>query len=416
MAWTTKEKASMLSIWVNTGLSLSKLIVGFISGSAALLADGIHSGLDILSSIVAYLGIKIASKESDSRHPYGFRIVETLASLGVAVLLAASGAWIAYEGVMQIFEQNIVKLGLAGFIVVGVSVVANEIMARYKIRVGEQENSLALISDGKHSRADVISSLGVLAGLVVIKYFPVADGIIAFVIGLYVLYESFGIGKETTDQLIGAADDEVETRIRQIFNKKDILISDLKTRKLGSASFAEITVKLDAALTVKQAEKTTKNLQNELLEKIPRLDYVVIQVASHDYSQGTYRSGFGRLKGWRRGWQKEKEELGLPDKLGYRIMLPQHQGVLYPEFGAPQYLVLDKKGGKVVLEKVVANPYFDKEKGRGLRLVKAIEPDELITPYIGEAVRANAEKAGVKVTLVDKNFDIDTIKRQDAGS
>jgi cation diffusion facilitator family transporter len=339
--------------------------------------------------------------------------VETLASLGVVILLAASGIWIAYEGLIQIIKPSAIELGVSGFVVVVISIVANEIMARYKIMIGERENSLVLISDGKHSRADVISSVGVLAGLFVIAFFPMADGIIALIIGLYVLYESFDLGREAADQLIGVNDQDLETNIAEIFQEKDIDISSLKTRRLGSASFAELTVKLDPMLTVDRAERITKDLEAELLNRISRLHYVVIQVASHDYSQGTYRAGFGRLKGWQRGWQKEKEEFSVPPKAGYRYMLPVQEGKLYPEFGAPEYLVIDKKEGLIVLEKIIVNSYFDQEKGRGMRLLKAIEPDELVTVNIGEAARVNAEKQGAKVTLVDKNYDIARIRVSD---
>jgi len=411
MEWNAKTKTSFVSIIVNIALSGSKLLVGFVAGSAALVADGIHSGLDVLSSVVAFLGIRVAARESDARHPYGFQVVENLAGLGVVLLLAISGAWIAWEGVVQIMEQGAVKLGVSGFAVVGVSVVANEIMARYKIKIGERENSLALISDGKHSRADVISSLGVLAGLLVIRVFPMADGIIAFLIGLYVLYESFGMGKETTDQLIGVNDEAVEAKIKEFLAEKKIEIADLKTRKLGSASFAEITVKLDPGLKVEEAERITKKLQSELLDRLERLDYVVIQVASHDYAQGSYRAGFGRVRGWQRGWQKEAKELAIPDKQGYRIMVPVSQGKLYPEFGAPEYLLLDKRGGRVVQEKTVFNPYFDQEKGRGMRVLKAIGPDELVTVFIGAGARENAEKLGVKITMVQKGFELAELKK-----
>jgi cation diffusion facilitator family transporter len=87
-----KLKISIISIIVNLFLAIGKLIAGFFSASTALIADGIHSGLDVLSSFIAYFGIKIANKQADEKHPYGHHTAETLAGLAVAVLLSGWGS------------------------------------------------------------------------------------------------------------------------------------------------------------------------------------------------------------------------------------------------------------------------------------------------------------------------------------
>jgi cation diffusion facilitator family transporter len=399
-----KEKASIISIIVNVFLSIGKVFAGIISGSAALLADGIHSGLDVLSSVVAYIGIKISSKEKDEKHPYGFYIAETLSGLGVAVLLVVSAIWIIFEGVGQLTQVKPVDLGVIGFAVVVVSIVANEIMARYKFRVGRNTDSLALVADGQHSRADAISSVGVLIGLVLVSFFPIADGLLAVIIGLYILYESWGIGRETIDQLIGVKDEKGEEKIKEITKQKNIEVFDIKTRKIGSAVFAELSIKLDPELKMEETDKIVKEIQSELLQQIPSLDRVIIQVESHEYTQGVIRPQFGKPIKWRRRWELAKE-LGVKEKDGFRVVIPIKDGKLYHELGAPEYMIIDKKSPEADIKDkyIIKNPDYREGVGGGMRIIKATQTDKVITPRIGDGAKKRAEETGVEVDIVDKD-------------
>jgi len=279
-------------------------------------------------------------------------------------------------------------------------------MARYKFKVGREEDSLALVADAQHSRADVISSLGVLLGLVLVKFFPLADGVLAIFIGLYIIYETRELGAETIDQLVGVKDEEVEKGVRKILKEKKVELSDIKTRKIGSAGFAEITIKLPADLSVKQAQDKTKALQQELVDKITRLDQVVIQVESHDYSSGTIRPIWGRRMNWKKRFVNPRD-LGVEEKRGYRIIVPIKEGRVYEKLGAPQYLIVDKEGENIRQKKTIDNPYLDKEKGGGMRMIRTFVPDEIITPFIGEGVKEKAKEADIKITKTEKGKEIE---------
>jgi len=398
----SKEKASIVSIIVNTFLSLSKLFAGFISGSTALMADGIHSGLDILSSFVSFFGIRIAQKEKDEKHPYGFYSFENLASLAIVFLLFVSALWIIYEGITGLLRQSTVSLSVLGFGVVIFSILANETIARYKFRVGKEENSMALIADAQHSRADVVSSIGVLVGLILVKFLPVADGIVAVLIGVYIIYESWGLSRESIDQLIGVKDEEVEKEIKIFLKEKEIELSEIKSRKIGSASFVEMTIKLCHDLPISEAEKKTKKLQQELTQNITQLDQIIIQVESHGYSVGTIIPNWGKkIK-----WQEKKislKELGLDEKKGFRVIIPIKNDGLYEVLGAPEYLVIDKDRGNIINIQKIKNPYFKKDFGGGMKIIKTIKPNEIITPHIGKGIKKSAESSNIKITIVDKN-------------
>ena len=106
------QAVSIISTFVNFGLGISKLIFGFLTGSVALIADGVHSGLDVISSFITFLGLKAARKPVDEKHPYGHWKAESLAGFLIALLLAVSGFWILYEAVMRFFGEQTVKLSI----------------------------------------------------------------------------------------------------------------------------------------------------------------------------------------------------------------------------------------------------------------------------------------------------------------
>ena len=164
-------------------------------------------------------------------------------------------------------------------------------MSKIKITYGKKYDSIALITDGVHSKIDVLSSLGVLLGLVIIQYWHYMDALLAIIIGIYLLKESINLAKEINSSLIGkSADDQQEEKIRTIIKQQNIDLANLKTQKLGSILFAEITIKVDSKLSVKSAEKITKKLKNNLEKNIPELKYIVIQIKSLNIKESFYRN------------------------------------------------------------------------------------------------------------------------------
>ena len=117
-----KEAVSILSIWVNIFLGISKVAVGAVINSAALVADGIHSATDFLSSLGVYFGIRAAQKPVDKDHPYGHYAAETIRGMFVVFLLAISGFWIIFEGMESILNPEAVRFSFWGIIVIVFSV------------------------------------------------------------------------------------------------------------------------------------------------------------------------------------------------------------------------------------------------------------------------------------------------------
>lgn len=295
-----KEKISIIAVIVNFILSLSKIVIGVISKSSAVIADGVHSGMDIISSVISYAGIKAAKKPVDKEHPYGHYKMEVVAGLIITFILLGTSLWIIYEAITGFFELKEPLITPLTLGVIAFSIVMNEIMARIKIKVGKKQESMALIADGQHSRADVLSSVGVFIGLFLTRYWVYFDSILALLIGGYVLVQSISLGKKTTDSLLDvSAGEEIESKIKDVAKKEKIELSDIKTQKLGYAVFAELKINLDPKLKVEEASTITKRLEGRIQQEIPSVKYTVIQIGSHEIKEELYKGAFGRKFGWR---------------------------------------------------------------------------------------------------------------------
>jgi len=313
-----KEKIALISILANAILAVGKVTAGILSKSAAVLAEGIHSSVDILSSVISYAGIKIAKKPEDQKHPYGHYKFEVLAGFFITLILLGTGAGIVYEAYQEFLNPSLSKISLLTFAVMMVSALINEIMARLKIHYGKKENSLSLLSDGFHSRIDVYVSLTVFTGLFLTKYWVYADSVLAFLIGLYIIKESFSLGKEAVDSLLdSSAGSEIEEKIKSIAGKENIKIDSLKTLKKGSAITANLEITLPSNLRVEEATGISDNLRKKLMEQIDNLTYVSIQIISHEVETGFYKPNFGRGFGWQRKGKFTNGDCVCP-KCGYK--------------------------------------------------------------------------------------------------
>lgn len=303
-----KEKIAQISILANIILAGGKIAVGFVSNSASVLAEGIHSLMDIFSSFVSFLGIKISKKPEDKEHPYGHYKFEVLAGGVITLVLFLTGIGILYEAYQKFLNPSSIKLPTLAFSVMIFSALINEIIARLKIHFGKKENSIALLSDGFHSRIDVFSSLAVFIGLFLTKYWIYTDSVLAFFVGLYVIKESFSLGKEVVDSLLDvSAPPEVEEKIKEIANSLNVSIKDLKTQKKGSVFTANLVINLPSNLKVEEATKISESLRENLMKEIKNLSYVVVQIKSHEIETGFYKPSFGYGFGWQRHREFKKE-------------------------------------------------------------------------------------------------------------
>lgn len=332
-----KEKIALLSVLANFVLAGGKIAVGVFSNSAAILAEGLHSFMDIFSSAVGYAGIRISKKPEDPKHPYGHYKFEVLAGVIITLVLLATGLGIMWEAYRSFLNLEKIEIGYLAFGIMIFSAAVNEVMARLKIHFGKKENSIALLSDGLHSRVDVFASLAVFAGLFLTKYWIFVDSVLAFLVGLYIIKESFSLGKEAIDSLLDvSAGGETEERIKKIVKNQNIEISFLKTQKKGSVITVSLEIKLPNNLSVEEATKISDDLRKKLMEEIETLRYVAIQIVSHEVETGFYKPEFGKGFGWqRKGRFKGKVETATGGGPGGYCVCPKCGYKAIHERGVP---------------------------------------------------------------------------------
>ena len=305
-----KERVAIISILANASLAGGKIAVGIFSNSSAILAAGIDSFVDIFSSAISYIGIKISGKPEDKEHPYGHYKFEVLGGVIITIIILVTGIGIIYNAFMKFFHPQEIEIGYLAFGIMIFSSVVNEIMAKLKTYYGKKENSVSLLSDGVHSRIDVYTSLIILIGLFLTPYWVYADALLAMLMGIYIVKEAFLIGKDAAGSLLDvSAGEEIENTIKEIAKAENIEIISLKTQKKGSATTANLEINLPSNLKVEEATRISDKLREKLIKGIESLQYVVIQIASHEVENSFYKPSFGKSFGWqRRGKFKKKIE------------------------------------------------------------------------------------------------------------
>ena len=303
-----KEKTALLSVLANLVLATVKIAAGILSNSASVLAEGIHSGMDILSSGISLIGIKTAKKPKDREHPYGHFKFEVLAGLLITMILFVTGIGIIYQAYRRFVKPSPLGFTNLALGTMLFSAIVNGLMARMKTHYGKIENSVSLLSDGVHSKIDVYTSAAVLIGVALTRFWVRADSFLALAIGLYIIKESLSLGKESADSLLDAsAGEEVEKRIKEIVGKENVALSDLRTQKKGAAITANLKIEFPGTMKIDQATAVADKLKKELMDGIPRLEYIALQIESHDLASASFKP-VERVTGIRVGggigWQR----------------------------------------------------------------------------------------------------------------
>jgi cation diffusion facilitator family transporter len=259
--------------------AVAQLALVLVTGSVALLGDTIHNFADALTALPLGIAFLLGRRAATRRYTYGLGRAEDLAGVVVVLLIAASAALAGYEAVLRLITPQPVQhlwvvaaAGVVGFI-------GNELVARYRITVGRQIGSAALVADGLHARTDGFTSLAVVLGAAGVGLgFPAADPIIGLVITVAILFVLRDAAKEVFRRLMDAVDpatvDLAERTARAIPGVRDV--TDLRMRWIGHALRAELAVRVDADLTVKQAHQLTHDVEARLRHAVPRLTAAAI--------------------------------------------------------------------------------------------------------------------------------------------
>jgi len=271
-------KWSFIILAVTAALQLA---VVFISGSVALLADMIHNVGDATTAIPLWFAFVLARRKPSRTFTYGLGRVEDLAGILIVLIILASAIVAGYEAIDRLIHpQPVVRLGwLAAAGVVGF--IGNEVVAVFRIRVGRQMNSAALIADGYHARTDGLTSLAVVLGAIGVALgFPLADPIIGLLITLTILGIVWQSAKAVITRTLDGVEPAVLDEIRHAMEHVPGIsrVVDVKARWSGHRLLADIRIAVDETSSLAAAADVAGKVEHELHEHMPALATVNVMV------------------------------------------------------------------------------------------------------------------------------------------
>ena len=273
-----QSRAAAVSVASNSLLIFLKVTVGLVTGAVSVLAEAIHSAIDLLAAVIAFFGLRAAGKPADREHPFGHGKWENVSGSIEAVLIFGAAVWIIYEAIGRIIHGGEVELLGWGMAVMAVSVVANMLVSRHLFKTAKVHDSLALEADAQHLRTDVITSLGVLVGLAAVQItgLTILDPIIAIGVALIIVKAAFDILKKSFGGIIdtGLPPEEEKLIVDTLAEHRGELVGfhQIRTRKSGAQRFVELHLVMPRTISVEEAHRMCDHLEADLKQRLPRLE------------------------------------------------------------------------------------------------------------------------------------------------
>jgi cation diffusion facilitator family transporter len=278
----TKSGAAALSIASNSLLIALKLAAGAITGSIAILTEAVHSLIDLVASVVAYVSVRKADEPADAEHPYGHEKVESLAATIEGMLILVGAGIIVYEATHQLVDgTELDKLGL-GIAVMAFSVVANLCVSAVLSRQAKTHESPALEGDAAHLRADALTSAGVLVGLGVVEVTGIVafDSITALIVAAAIVWAGIRIIRRSSGVLVDEALpeaelDRIEAAIAAARTPEVAGYHKLRARRAGSRRHIDLHVQYRAGTSLERAHELAHRMRASIEAEISMADVLI---------------------------------------------------------------------------------------------------------------------------------------------
>lgn len=298
---TAKSRAAALSIASNALLIALKLAAGAITGSIAIVTEAIHSLVDLVASVIAFVSVRKADLPADEEHPYGHEKVENLAAAIEGMLILVGAAVIVYEATHRLVAgSEVERLGL-GIAVMGFSVLANFFVSNYLYRQARRTDSAALEGDASHLRTDAMTSAGVLLGLGIVQVTGVAafDSITALIVAAAIVWAGLRILRRSSGVLIDetlpeAEMDRIEVAIASARTPEVAGYHKLRARRAGSRRHIDFHVQYRSGTTLERAHELAHEMRDEIEAEVPQAEvliHVEPETSFREREEGPYRSG-----------------------------------------------------------------------------------------------------------------------------
>jgi len=265
---SVKTSIARLSVFSNTLLIVMKLIVGIISGSVSIISEAIHSSMDLVAAVIAFFAVKVSDNPPDSKHPYGHGKVENISGVIEGVLILVAAALIIVEAIKKLLGDPLELESIwIGSLVMFVSAAINAYVSRRLYKVARETNSVALEADALHLKTDVYTSLGVGIGLglIIVTGIKWFDPVIAILVALFIINESYNLISRAFSPLLDTAWGEFEIEdLERRLNNLEVNYHDLRTRVAGNYRFIDIHVEIPESESVGNAHNYCDKIEEAL--------------------------------------------------------------------------------------------------------------------------------------------------------
>lgn len=271
-------KWSLLGLGVTAAL---QVVIVVLTGSVALLADTVHNVGDALSAVPLGIAFVLSRRPASARFPFGLHRSEDLAGLVIIGLILFSAVFAVYESIRRLFDPQEVTLLWAVALAGVVGFLGNEAVAIFRIRVGRQIGSAALVADGYHARTDGLTSLAVVAGAIGVALgWPAADPVVGLLISAVILKIVWDASKSIGERLLDGVDPQVGEHIREVVAGTEGIrgLRAVRARWQGHVIRAEIEAEVDGGLDVAEGHRISERVADRLRSEVEFFGEAIVHV------------------------------------------------------------------------------------------------------------------------------------------
>ncbi|NHJ83846.1 MAG: cation transporter [Asgard group archaeon] len=273
------RNVTIIGLILNLVLATLKITISIYFNSTALLADGLDSALDIATVILGYVAIQIADRPADADHHFGHAKIESLFSVGIAVLLIISSGIISYQAITKLIDKTQIEFEIFNVIVAASSIVLKGVLVAINIIIGKRIKSSILVANGKNFRTDILTSAVVLISVSIghlsVNGFSLywVDPTIALIISVVIILTAVGITKDSSKILLDQSpNEETLNDIHRITMKQEgvIKIGQIRARNIGSdIILTDIDIYVNPSLTVEEGHHIATKIESSLKAELP---------------------------------------------------------------------------------------------------------------------------------------------------
>lgn len=262
---------------LNLVVAAAKIIVGLVTGSISMVADGFHSTMDSSSNIIGLVGLAIAGRRPDANHPYGHQKYETFATLAIGLLLLLAAWNILRSAFIRFSEGGAPEVTVLSFAVMVVTISLNWAVTRYEARRGRQFKSGVLLADAEHTRSDIFVSLSVIVSLIAVRMgWAWVDAGVAIIIVGVIGWTGWRIINKTSGILADSAVIDPAEVERIALSVKGVQSSHkIRSRGTDQAAYLDLHIQVDGRMSLEEAHRLGHVVQKRLQDELGVSDVIV---------------------------------------------------------------------------------------------------------------------------------------------